>query len=74
MEEHQKMDVFGVRYKVKGPQKDYTYADAMILSDMFVLTSITGATRHTSARSQPNCSPGDRSHCDGSPRVTAWRS
>ncbi len=26
MEVDQKMDVFGVRFKVKGPQKDYTYA------------------------------------------------
>ncbi len=27
MEDEQRMDVFGVRFKVKGPQKDYTYAD-----------------------------------------------
>jgi len=27
MEHDQKMDIFGVRFKVKGPQKDYTYAE-----------------------------------------------
>jgi len=52
MEVDQKMDVFGVRFKVKGPQKDYTYADPLsLLKQVFALTISTEPIPPTSAPS-----------------------